>query len=196
MIAGLSGVVRRLEADGVVLDVQGVMYRVHVTTRLLQDGVAVAGHQLQLDTHLIVREDAMTLYGFQGHGEVTWFKVLLGINGVGPRVALAMMSRFTVDEMVSVVSNEDVSALASVPGIGKKTASRIVLDLIGKIPTEPSDGTTQGTYALDEELIDALQGLGYTRGEALDAASKVDVAPDGQLEERLLSALRALSPAS
>lgn len=194
MIAGLVGTIRQVESDALVVDVQGVLYRVYVPTSLIQDESSGIGTLLQLNTHLVVREDSLTLFGFIEQGEVAWFRVLLGINGVGPRVALAMMSRFSVEELVSVVHGEDVAALSSVPGIGRKTASRILLDLRGKIPAEAEGVATAKASILDEELIEALQGLGYSRVEAMDASSKVDLAREDELEERLLSALRSLSP--
>lgn len=194
MIAGLAGAVAHVEQDAVVLNVNGVLYRVFVPTGLLQSDTVKSGDRLQLETHLVVREDALTLYGFLKQGDVAWFRVLLGINGVGPRVALAMMSRFSAEEMASVVHREDVTALASVPGIGRKTASRILLDLRSKIPEPELDVVSGEVRVVDEELIEALQGLGYSRLEAADAASRVDVAPEGELEDRLLAALRELSP--
>ena len=194
MIAGLNGAVAHVETDAVVLDVNGVLYRVYVPSSLLQGGDAIAGQRLELETHLIVREDSLTLYGFLARGDVEWFRVLLGINGVGPRVALAMMSKFSADEMASIVHREDVTLLATVPGIGKKTASRILLDLRGKIP-EPTGEPLSGQVRMqDDDLIEALEGLGYSRSEAVAAASRVELTPEDALENRLLAALRELSP--
>lgn len=194
MIAGLIGSVAHVETDALVLDVNGVLYRAYVPQDLLQGESATVGHRQQLETHLIVREDALTLYGFRTVADVSWFRVLLGIQGVGPRVALAMMSRFSASEMAGIVHREDVNLLSTVPGIGKKTASRILLDLRGKVP-EPQGGALSGTVRMqDDELIEALEGLGYSRMEAVGAASRVELDPQGELEDRLLAALRELSP--
>ena len=193
MIAGLVGTLARIEQDAVVLDVNGVLYRVHVPLSVLQGGDAVVGERLQLDTHLIVREDALTLYGFLTRADVEWFRVLLGVQGVGPRVALAMMSKFSADELAAIVHREDVTLLSTVPGIGRKTASRILLDLRGKVP-EPTGEPLSGQVRMqDDDLIEALEGLGYSRTEAVTAASRVDLAPDQSLEDRLVAALRELS---
>jgi holliday junction DNA helicase RuvA len=193
MIAGLIGTVAHIETDAVVLDVSGVLYRAHVPTSLLQ-GDATVGQRLKLETHLIVREDSLTLYGFQTRGDVEWFRVLLGVQGVGPRVALAMMSKFSAEEMASIVHREDVTLLATVPGIGRKTASRVLLDLRGKIP-EPTGEPLSGHVRMqDDDLIEALEGLGYSRSEAVSAASRVELSPQDELETRLLAALRELSP--
>lgn len=194
MIAGLIGSVAHVETDALVLDVNGVLYRAYVPQDLLQGESATVGHRQQLETHLIVREDALTLYGFRTVADVSWFRVLLGIQGVGPRVALAMMSRFSASEMAGIVHREDVNLLSTVPGIGKKTASRILLDLRGKVP-EPQGDALSGTVRMqDDELIEALEGLGYSRIEAVGAASRVELDPQGELEDRLLAALRELSP--
>ncbi len=194
MIAGLIGTVAYMEPDAVLLNVNGVLYRVHVPLSILQGGSAAIGADLQLDTHMIVREDSMTLYGFLTRGDVEWFRVLLGINGVGPRVALAMMSRFSADEMASIVHREDVTLLATVPGIGRKTASRVLLDLRGKIPEPTGDPLSGQVRMQDDDLIEALEGLGYSRAEAVGAASRVDLSPQDALEDRLLAALRELTP--
>lgn len=194
MIAGLIGSVAHVETDALVLDVNGVLYRAYVPQDLLQGESATVGHRQQLETHLIVREDALTLYGFRTVADVSWFRVLLGIQGVGPRVALAMMSRFSASEMAGIVHREDLNLLSTVPGIGKKTASRILLDLRGKVP-EPQGDALSGTVRMqDDELIEALEGLGYSRVEAVGAASRVELDPQGELEDRLLAALRELSP--
>lgn len=195
MIAGLIGSVAHVESDALVLDVNGVLYRVFVPNDLLQGESTTLGQRQQLETHLIVREDALTLYGFRTTADVSWFRVLLGIQGVGPRVALAMMSRFSASEMAGIVHREDVTLLSTVPGIGKKTASRILLDLRGKIPETAEGDALSGTVRMqDDELIEALEGLGYSRMEAVGAASRVELDPQGELEDRLLAALRELSP--
>ena len=194
MIAGLIGSVSQVEKDAIVLDVNGVLYRVFVPASVAQGEAVTVGHHLKLDTHLIVREDSLTLYGFLGVADVEWFKVLLGINGVGPRVALSMMSRFSADELSSIVHREDVTLLSTVPGIGRKTASRILLDLRGKIPEPVGQPLSGGVYMQDDDLIEALEGLGYTRTEAVGAASRVDLSTGDTLEVRLLAALRELTP--
>lgn len=194
MIAGLVGRVARIERDAIVLDVGGVLYRVYAPLGVIQgDGVAV-GHELDLETHLVVREDALTLYGFRSVPDVEWFRTLMTVSGVGPRVALAMMSRFGTDELAGIVHREDATLLSTVPGIGKKTASRILLELRGKVPEPVGEAISGRVRMQDDDLIDALEGLGYSRMEAVSAASRVEIAPDDSLENRLLAALRELTP--
>jgi holliday junction DNA helicase RuvA len=196
VIAGLSGTVARLEPGALILDVNGVLYRVHVPAGMVQAGGLTDGQSLHVETHLIVREDALTLYGFESLQDVEWFRVLIGVNGVGPKVALAMMSRFSADEMVGIVHREDVTLLSTVPGLGKKTASRILLDLRGRIPESVGDPHDAHVRMPDDDVIDALEGLGYSRGEAVSAAARVDLSPDDSLETRLLAVLRELSPSA
>lgn len=194
MIAGLRGTVARLEPGAVVLDVNGVLYWVYVPAGMTQSGAMETGQRLDLETHMIVREDSMTLYGFESVSDVEWFRVLIGLNGVGPRVALAMMSTFSAEEMVGIVHREDATLLATVPGVGRKTASRILLDLRGKVPEVASTPLSGEVRMPDDELIEALEGLGYSRMEAVGAASRVEFSPDATLEDRLLGALRELTP--
>jgi Holliday junction DNA helicase RuvA len=194
VIAGLIGKVVNIETDAVVVDVNGVLYRVFAPLSVIQGDGVIVGHQVQLETHMIVREDSLTLYGFLDASDVEWFRTLLTVSGVGPRVALAMMSRFGADELASIVHREDVTLLSTVPGIGKKTASRILLELRGKVP-EPVGQAMSGRVRMqDDDLVEALEGLGYSRTEAVSAASRVDLAPDDALEDRLLAALRELTP--
>ena len=195
MIEGLRGTVARLEPGAVVLDVNGVLYRVHVPAGMTQGGALETGQHLDLEIHMIVREDSMTLYGFESVPEVEWFRVLIGLNGVGPKVALAMMSRFSAEEMAGIVHREDVTLLATVPGVGRKTASRILLDLRGKVPEVASTPLSGQVRMQDDDLIEALEGLGYSRMEAVGAASRTEYAPEASLEDRLLSALKELTPA-
>lgn len=194
MIAGLIGRVARIERDAIVLDVHGVLYRVFAPIGVIQgDGVAV-GHELELETHLVVREDALTLYGFRTVPELEWFRTLMTVSGVGPRVALAMLSRFSGDELAGIVHREDATLLATVPGIGRKTASRIILELRGKVPEPVGEAMTGQVRMRDDDLIEALEGLGYSRTEAVSAASRVDLTLGDTLEDRLLAALRELTP--
>lgn len=194
MIAGLIGKVARVERDAIVLDVTGVLYRVYAPLGVIQGEGVEVGRRLELETHLIVREDALTLYGFRTVPDLEWFRTLMSVSGVGPRVALAMMSRFSADELSGIVHREDATLLATVPGIGKKTASRIILELRGKVPAPVGQPMSGQVRMQDDDLIEALEGLGYSRTEAVSAASRVDFSPDDTLENRLLSALRELTP--
>lgn len=195
MIAGLRGALAEIELDALVINVNGVYYRAYVPTSVSGQADLRRGSEVFLHIHQVVREDSLTLYGFVESADVAWFRTLLGVTGVGPRMALAMLSRFQGDQLLDVVQREDVSALSTVPGIGRKTASRILLDLRGKLPAPGATEIVALSRRDDAELIEALESLGYTRTEAATAATGIDIAREADLETRLLAALRELSPA-
>jgi Holliday junction DNA helicase RuvA len=196
MIARLHGRVVALEADAVILDVGGVGYRVHVPAQMLAE-LAGEGTSVTLYTHLHVRENEMALYGAADEGTVALFRMLLGVSGIGPRLALAMLSTADAPTLRQAIVADDVDLLVQVPGVGKKTAQRILLDLksplerLGVVAGEaaPSLGTE------DAEAVAALTGLGYSTGEARQALAAADVDAGADLEDRVLAALRVLARA-
>ncbi len=184
MIASLRGKVVARMLDGVVLDVNGVGYRVQTTLRALRK--AQGGEEVTLDTYLHVREDALQLYGFAEPVERELFEHFLSVSGVGPKVALAILSGSTPADLRRAIALEDITRFVAIPGIGKKTAERVVLELkekIGIIET-PAE-------APELELMarDALVELGYSLLEAERALATTD--PDAEPEERVKQALRA-----
>lgn len=193
MIAGLIGRIHRIDSDAVRLDVNGVVYRVNTTTRTGEDAGGL-GAQVELFTHMVVREDAQILFGFLTERELGWFETLLGVNGVGPRLACAVLSRFRPEELLDVIAAEEVSLLSTVPGVGKRTASRILLDLRGKLPKDLEQKmavASQGSGGND--VIGALQALGYTTAEAMAALNKLpEDDRDASVEDQVVAALRLL----
>lgn len=194
MIAGLKGVVHGTSNDAVLVDVQGVIYRVMTSGQTLAD-IGEPGERISVVTHLVVREDALTLYGFLTEAELTWFQTLIGVTGVGPRLACAILTKMTPDVLLAAVSQERVDLLATVPGVGKRTASRLVLELRGKLPADIATGTRIPASREDHEVVEALQALGYTVAEARQAAAQSEAAPTAPVEERLVAALRTLASA-
>jgi holliday junction DNA helicase RuvA len=184
MISSLRGKVAARMLDGVVLDVNGVGYRVQTTLRALRK--ATGADEVTLDTYLHVREDALQLYGFAEPAERQLFEHFLSVSGVGPKVALAILSGSTPSDLKRAIALEDTSRFVAIPGIGKKTAERVVLELkekigpIGSLPGAP-----------EHELVarDALLELGYSMLEAERALASTD--PDAAPEERVRQALRA-----
>ncbi len=179
MIAFLRGAVARVEAEAVVLDVHGVGYKVNVTAACAANLSGMVNQEVSLHTHLIVREDDLQLYGFFSTDEINVFLLLLGVNGVGPRAALAVLSHLTPQGMARAVTLEDISALTRVPGVGKKIAQRIVLELKDKFKKLTIKLTETpaipGEAAAADPLDDALAGLlalGYSTGEARDAVQR------------------------
>jgi holliday junction DNA helicase RuvA len=184
MIAALRGKVVARRPDGVVLDVGGVGYLVQATQRALAK--SKRGEDVSLETYLHVREDALQLYGFAEPAERELFELLLSVSGVGPKVALAILSNSTPGDLRRAIVREDETRFVAIPGIGKKTAQRIVLELKEKLG--PVDVGGEGPV---EELVarDALVELGYSVPEAERALAGTD--PELAPEERVRQALRA-----
>ncbi|CAA9545154.1 MAG: RuvA [uncultured Thermomicrobiales bacterium] len=192
MIAGLRGTVAAKLPDALLVDVGGVLYRVGTSTTTLSEAGDL-GAPIELRTHLFVREDQLSLYGFARADELALFEVLIGVTGVGPRLACAILSRMPVDVLYSAIANEGVDLLATVPGVGKKTAARLVLELRGKLPSPPA-GTPAPAAARadDDEVIAALRSLGYTVAEAHTAVLRSGGAEGATVEERVIAVLREL----
>ncbi len=196
MIATLRGTVQSVGVDYVVLSVGAVGVLVYVPGPLLHN-LPPAEQPLLLYTHLVVREDALTLYGFGLPEQQAMFATLIGITGVGPRLALALLSTLTPEEIGVAVAQGNVAKLVRVPGIGKKLAERLVLELKGrldlsKLPLTATAGTaaTPAVMALNEELRELLVSLGYGPPEAQAAIAALPADAPANLEERLRLALR------
>lgn len=190
MIAGLIGRVHRLTNDSILVNVQGVIYQVVTSGRTIGE-LGAEGQEVELHTHFVVREDAQTLYGFLSLNELIWFQTLIGVNGVGPRLACAVLTRFTPDALMDAIAREEVALLATVPGIGRRTASRILLDLRGKLP-EDLAGASVPVTAEQTDVVAALQALGYSSSEAQAAIARLPVDPGVPVEQQVLAALRQM----
>jgi len=187
MIASLRGKPVARTAEGLVLDVGGVGYLVHATPTAIRKGDVA--DEITVETYLHVREDALQLYGFAERAERELFVQLLSVNGVGPKVALAIVSGSPAAELRRAIVLEDTARFQAIPGIGKKTAERIVLELKEKlggapVPISSASGTQPHVVARD-----ALVELGYSLGEAEQALAAVD--PELSPEERVRQALKA-----
>ncbi len=191
MIAGLRGQIGRIEAAAVVVNLHGFMLRVQTSTRVLAN-LGVTGDPIELVTHLAVREDAMTLYGFPTQAELDLFELLLTVSGVGPKVALALLSFGEPASLYEAIANEDTALLSKVPGIGKKTAEQIVFHLRRKLPDFVPAGNSP-TDDADREAVVALEALGYTLAEARSALAAVEQRGGMSVEERVYNALQRLA---
>jgi holliday junction DNA helicase RuvA len=187
MIASLRGKPVARTPEGLVLDVGGVGYLVHATPRALAraDGAA----EVTLPTYLAVREDALQLYGFTDADERELFVHLLAVNGIGPKVALTIVSGSRPADLRKAILLEDTKRFEAIPGIGKKTAQRVVLELKEKLGGASEIAAIGGTDAPYLVARDALVELGFSVGEAEQALASVD--PDLPPEERVRLALRA-----
>ena len=190
MIASLSGLVLKGGEDFVVVGVGGVGIRVFVPRTVLED--TAVGRQINLHTHLIVRETELTLYGFKHEDELQLFEVMLGVKGIGPKVGLAIVSTLSPELLKSAILREETAVLQRVPGIGKKTAERIMFDLRSKL-----DFSLESTTAVslvtdnDAEVIEFLTALGFSIVEAQSALQKIPRDVQG-VDERVQQALQFL----
>ena len=196
MIALLRGTVVSAGIGDVILDVQGVGYAVNIPAGT---SLGAPGAEVTLFTHLAVREDAMTLYGFPDPAGKTLFTTLLGVTGVGPKLALAALGTLGSTGLRRAVVTEDVDALTVVPGLGKKSAQRLILELREKLGALASDGIP-GAGGLNgtpgdarTEVRQALAGLGYVPAEVSAALDRVVATDDETPEDLLRNALRVLA---
>lgn len=197
MIASLAGTVQHVGLDRVVLAVGGVGMLVHTTPATAS--ALRTGSEASLATTLIVREDSLTLYGFAAADERDMFETVQTVTGVGPRLALAMLSVMGPDEVRLALSTGDAKALTKVPGVGPKSAQRLVLELrdkVGRMPSISAGGTPSAPSSdtRNEQLVEALVGLGWSAKQASDAVQSVATsAPgDADLATQLRLALREL----
>ena len=188
MIATLRGEIIQVEDHALIVEVAGVGLRVFVPTPLI--GRMRAGEGISLYTHMVVREDALTLYGFESQGERELFTLLLGVDGVGPKVSLAVLSTLSLDTVHKAVMTEQSEMLGRVPGVGRKTAQKIVLYLHDRL--KPSDALSQLAALSDKdgEVLAALTALGYSVVEAQTAIQSIPKDAPDDVEERLRMALQ------
>ena len=197
MIGRLHGMLLRKEPPALLLDVGGVGYELEAPMTTFYELPAV-GETVTLHTHLVVREDAHLLYGFVREAQRRLFRELLKVNGVGPRVALAVLSGLSDDEFMRCVAGEDIARLTKVPGIGRKTAERLVIELRDKLPKDvplPVMHTADGPVAPADpvsEAVSALVALGYKPNEASRAVR--GIASKGlSAEEIIRQALKGMA---
>jgi len=193
MIATLRGTVLHAEPTSyVVLEVGGVGYKVFVPGPVFDelDGV---GHSLFLYTYLMVREDALTLYGFSTEEQRALFEMLLTVQGVGPRLALALLSSLSLDVLRRAVAQEQAEVLDRVPGVGRKTAEKIVFALKDKLAGEFVSGGLGAVADIDTEALSALTALGYSVVEAQAAVQSVKKGEADNVEDKIRLALQYFS---
>ncbi len=181
MIARLRGRVAARTSGGLVVDVNGVGYLVNATPSVYRLGDG----EITIETYTHVREDALQLFGFASSAERQLFELLLGVNGVGPKVALAIVSGSTPAELTRAIARDDTARFEAIPGIGRKTAQRVVLELKEKLAAVPGEAAAIG---VDLTARDALVELGWTLADAERALADVD--EDLPVEEQVRQALR------
>ena len=191
MIATLQGEITQIEDNAIVMEMGGLGLRVFVPAPLRSR--LQVGEGMLLYTHLVVREDAWNLYGFETKADRDLFVLLLGVDGVGPRTALAVLSASSLDTIQRAVLGEDPDLLGRVPGVGKKTAQKIVLYLQDRLKPSDSLSKLAAFSDRDEEVLAALTALGYSVVEAQTAIQALPKDAPDDVEERLRLALQSFT---
>jgi Holliday junction DNA helicase RuvA len=195
VIARIWGTVEEATPDGLVIRVEGaglgLLVQVPGHTR---DALGAPGREISLYTYLQARENDVALYGFATAEEMRLFRLLIAVSGLGPKGALALLSALPGDELWEAIAAGDVERIRRVPGIGAKTASRIVLDLKGRLPEHvPVGAAAPSELSGDDEVAAALVSLGYTQAEASAAASRLPKDESLTLEEKIRLALSSFT---
>lgn len=190
MIVGLEGVIASIGADHVVLNVGGVFYRVFMPGTTVA-GLGKVGETVRVYTHMYVREDQMSLYGTSDERSLRMFEKLLTVSGIGPKVALSILGTMPVDSLEAAISSGNVDLLTRVPGIGRKTASRMVLEMKGKIDLVAASGVSMSPSAASE-VVDALTNFGYSPAEIQTALSALPKDQELTTEDMVMFALKKL----
>jgi Holliday junction DNA helicase RuvA len=190
MIGRLTGVLAAKSPPQLLLDVGGVGYEVDVPMSTFFN-LPAAGERVTLLTHFVVREDAQTLYGFLTPDERSAFRALVRISGIGPRTALAILSGLSVADLAAAVSRQEAGRLVKVPGIGKKTAERLLLELRGRLGPDLAPPAAAVADAAQADIVQALLALGYNEREAGQALKALPAGVD--VSDGIKLALKALS---
>ena len=188
MIATVSGRVQEVESDSIIVGVSGVGLQVFIPAPW-RNRLRV-GESISLHTYLVVREDSLTLYGFEHREGRALFSLLLGVNGVGPKMALSVLSTLEPEAIRRAVFHEQSEVFQRVPGVGKQTAQKILIHLENKLPVAPGMEPVGLLSDVDGELLAALTSLGYSVVEAQAALQSVPGDAPDEIEERLRLALR------
>lgn len=199
MYAYLKGTIGEISEDNLVLEVNQVGYNIKVSARTV-NALQGIGSFVKIYTYTLVREDAFSLYGFLTRDDLNIFKKLITVNGIGPKGGLAILSIMSADELRFAIISGDAKAISKAPGIGAKTAERVILDLKDKVsldealaPKEEASAVSLGKEDLNNgknEAIEALVALGYSASDALRAVKQVTVTEDSSVEEILKAALK------
>ncbi|MGN0308709.1 MAG: Holliday junction branch migration protein RuvA [Lachnospiraceae bacterium] len=201
MIAYLKGTLEETGEDYLIMEVNSIGYRIKVSGRVLED-LPCIGNRLKLYTYTYVREDTLALYGFLTRDDLNMFQLLLGVSGVGPKGALGILSIFSANELRVAILSQDAKTISKAPGIGAKTAQRMLIDLKGKVSFEETFGRTEEAVpasaagdqhrAARNDAVEALTALGYSASESLKAVSSVVITEEMDSEAILKAALKKM----
>jgi len=191
MIATLQGKLEMLGSDWAIINVGGMGFQVYMSTTTLST-LGKVGEEVRLHTHLYLREDNAALYGFASAEELQLFQSLIGVSGLGPRLALAMLSAMDAEKLAMAIATSSTDLLTTVPGIGKKMAQRLIVELRDKIGAAWTATPAAQMAGENSEVLAALTALGYSAAEATRAIATLPPAPDLGLEEKVRLALQYL----
>lgn len=200
MIGYIKGTLEEVEEQYIIVDHQGMGYRIFVPGSAFSGAVSL-GEEIKVYTYLHVKEDALQLYGFLTKDDLEVFKLLLGVNGIGPKAGLGILSALSADELRFAVLADDAATIAKAPGIGKKTAQKLILELKDKLNLEEAfekklenhaNAPQVSSDAAVKEAVQALVALGYPNAEALRAVKRVDGAAQMDVEDILKAALKKM----
>ncbi|MCL5960940.1 MAG: Holliday junction branch migration protein RuvA [Chloroflexi bacterium] len=189
MISSITGIIKKKSSEFVVVEAGGLGYKVFVPGSTLT-ALGALGDAAALHTHLHMREDNLSLYGFATEEELSTFELLINVSGVGPKAALSILSSSTVDALRLAIATGNTEMLRRIPGIGAKTAGRIILDLKGKIDLSTVKTPESASIADDSDVLSALVNLGYSPVEAQAAIRSSPQDGTAPVEERIVAALR------
>jgi Holliday junction DNA helicase RuvA len=188
MIAALKGKLQALGSDWAIVDVGGIGFQVYMPTSTLST-LGATGEEVELHTHLYIREDNATLYGFAKPEELGLFQTLIGVSGLGPRLALAMLSAMGIEKLAMAIATGSADLLTEIPGVGKKTANRLILELKEKIGAAWLAAPAAELAEENAEVVAALTSLGYSVREATRAIATLPPDQKLTLEEKIKLAL-------
>lgn len=201
MYAYIKGILAEVNTDSIVIENQGIGYQLYVSLQALEELPAI-GMEVKVYTYLHVREDAMVLFGFPDREDLKMFQMLLTVSGVGPKGALGILSALSGDDLRFAILSGDSKAIAKAPGIGAKTAQRVILELKDKVSLEDAfetktahitGGNVMVNGTVKNEAIQALVVLGYSSSEAMKAVSQVEISQEHKVEDVLKLALKHMA---
>ena len=191
MIASLQGIIDAIGTDSMIINVNGIGFKVSVPTSVLSD-LGMIGREVKLYTHLHVREDEMSLYGFGSNDELRLFNMLLTVSGLGPKTALGMLSAMSADQLAMAIASASTEILTTIPGIGKKTADRLILELKDKVGGVMISTPAGRAAQENADVVTALVSLGYSINEATRAVATLPAGQKLSLEDKVKLALQYL----
>ena len=202
MYAYIKGILAEITEDAIIVENQGIGYEIAVPGQVF-DYLPSVGEEVKIYTYHYVREDAILLYGFLTKEDVRIFKMLIGVSGIGPKGALAILSVLSTDDLRFAILGDDAKAIAKAPGVGAKTAQRVIIELKDKLSLEDAFEQKLANQAQKSELnpavgvkneaILALTSLGYSQSEALKVLQGIEISPDDQVEDVLKMALKQMA---